>query len=631
MRLRTKIVLAITGMVVLLVAGFSYVYISQFLRQRISLAVKNADSIADGIAYDIHNAVPDLSSTRTDTADPKAVRSALRVYLPQDPNLISAFSSAVAVWPLVYDVALVDDEGRAIMHTNPELVGKILPQRPDLTQLRDAGFRQQLRVIQEGPALFEVRKDLDANGVTFATVRIGISTVFLRSEVGPRLREAGALSLAVTFLSLILAATLSHIALSPLQRIAERLDKMASGLPAEAVTDDPPQDEYGLVTLKIAHLGRQMRDVKEVFSALKGNLDQLMANLEDGLMLFTQDFRLVLVSASAEQFLDQPRSRLLGKTVHEVFDGRTVLGALVLDAFRKRRSIAQHEVQNLGRRVQVSLDFILEQGEHIGALLIMRDAESARRLEDEIELSRRLAAIGRLTSGVAHEVKNPINAIVLHLENLRHKLPQLEPDARRHIDVIGSEIHRLDRVVQILVDFTRPVELRLEEVDLRRLLEEVLVLAQPDAERNGARLAGLIDRRPLTVRVDGDLIKQALLNVVINGIQAMTEGGTLTVKARHEQGHILVEVHDEGPGIPPELREKIFNLYFTTKKGGSGIGLAMAYRVMQMHHGSIDFHSEPDQGTTFQFRIPAVAASTEAEPPAANQLGQEKPAPAGAE
>jgi len=432
MRLRTKIVFAITGMVVLLVAGFSYIYVSQYLRLRIRLAVTDADSIADGIADDIHNAVPDLSSTRIDTADPKAVRSALRVYLPRDPNLTSAFSSVVAVWPLVYDVAVVDDEGRAIMHTNPELVGKILPERPDLAQLGDAGFRRQLRVIQEGPALFEVHKTLQANDIPFATVRIGISTVFLRSEIGPRLREAGALSLAVTLLSLILAATLSHIALSPLQRIADRLDSLASGLPAEAVADDPPQDEYGLVTLKIAHLGRQMRDVKEVFSALKGNLDQIMANLEDGLMLFTKDLRLVL---------DQPRSRLLGKTVHEVFDGHSALGTLVLDSFRQRRSLAQHEVVNLGRRIQVSLDFILEQGEHIGALLIVRDAESVRRLEDEIELSRRLAAIGRLTSGVAHEVKNPINAIVLHLENLRHKLPQLEPDARRHIDVIGS-VHR---------------------------------------------------------------------------------------------------------------------------------------------------------------------------------------------
>lgn len=614
MRLRSKIVLAITGMVVLLVAGFSYIYISQLLRQRISYAYKIADSLADSIVYDVYNAVPDLNSTRFDTSDPKAIATALRVYLPRDPALTNQLSSATGNWWLVYDVALVDVEGRAIMHTNPAMAGTVLPERPDLARLRDSGFREQLRVIQKGPALFEVRKTLQVNGTPFATVRVGISTVFLRSEITPRLREAWALSLAATFLSLVLAATLSHVALSPLQRIAERLDSMADGQPAESLEEGPPQDEYGLVTLKIAHLGRQMRDVKEVFSALKGNLDQIMANLEDGLMLFTQDSRLVLVSASAEQFLDQSRSRVLGKTVHEVFDDRSALGALVLEAFRQRRSIAQHEVENLGRRVLVSLDFILEQGEHIGALLIMRDAESVRRIEDEIELSRRLAAIGRLTSGVAHEVKNPINAIVLHLENLRHKLPQLEPDARRHIDVIGSEIHRLDRVVQILVDFTRPVELRLEETDLRRLMDEVVVLAQPEAERNRVRIERQIDSRPLMVRIDVDLFKQALLNVVINGIQAMPQGGILTVLGQRETSEILTEVRDQGTGIPPEVRDKIFTLYFTTKKGGSGIGLAMTYRVMQMHHGSIDFHSEPGQGTSFQLRLPAVETRQEGIP-----------------
>lgn len=595
----------------LLVAGFSYIYISQLLRQRISYAYKIADSLADSIVYDVYNAVPDLNSTRFDTSDPKAIATALRVYLPRDPALTNQLSSATGNWWLVYDVALVDFEGRAIMHTNPAMAGTVLLERPDLARLRDSGFREQLRVIQEGPALYEVRKTLQVNGTPFATVRVGISTVFLRSEITPRLREAWALSLAATFLSLVLAATLSHVALSPLQRIAERLDSMANGQPAESLEEGQPQDEYGLVTLKIAHLGRQMRDVKEVFSALKGNLDQIMANLEDGLMLFTQDSRLVLVSASAEQFLDQPRSRVLGKTVHEVFDDRSALGALVLEAFRQRRSIAQHEVENLGRRVLVSLDFILEQGEHIGALLIMRDAESVRRIEDEIELSRRLAAIGRLTSGVAHEVKNPINAIVLHLENLRHKLPQLEPDARRHIDVIGSEIHRLDRVVQILVDFTRPVELRLEETDLRRLMDEVVVLAQPEAERNSVRIERQIDSRPLMGRIDVDLFKQALLNVVINGIQAMPQGGILTVIGQREPGEILAEVRDQGTGIPPEVRDKIFTLYFTTKKGGSGIGLAMTYRVMQMHHGSIDFHSEPGQGTSFQLRLPAAETRIE--------------------
>ena len=145
------------------------------------------------------------------------------------------------------------------------------------------------------------------------------------------------------------------------------------------------------------------------------------------------------------------------------------------------RPIPQREIElENGQRIQIALDFIAERGERIGALLTMRDAESVRRIENEIELSRRLAAIGRLTSGVAHEVKNPINAIVVHLELLREKMREVDPDTRRHMDIIGREIHRLDRVVQTLVDFNRPLELRLADFDLRRVMEDVALLASPE-------------------------------------------------------------------------------------------------------------------------------------------------------
>jgi signal transduction histidine kinase len=263
-----------------------------------------------------------------------------------------------------------------------------------------------------------------------------------------------------------------------------------------------------------------------------------------------------------------------------------------------------------GRRISVSVDFIQEHGERIGALVTLRDAESVRTIENEIELSRRLAAIGRLTSGVAHEVKNPINAIVVHLELLRQKSEGIDPATRRHVDVIGSEIQRLDRVVQTLVDFTRPMELRLADLDIRQVIEDVVLLAAPDAERHRATITTQLASEPLPVKIDTDLVKQALLNIVINGVQAMPDGGLLTIAARRRDDDVEVEVSDQGNGIPSTLRDKVFNLYFTTKKTGSGIGLAMSYRVMQLHNGSIEFESHEGRGTTFWLRFPAAPART---------------------
>jgi signal transduction histidine kinase len=613
MRLRTKIVLAVTSMVALLVAGFSYIYISQLLRQKVSDTYDQCKTLAYQLVFDTREAIPDLSSTKVDINRPKAVKAAAVQFLQTDPNLTNQFKTIVGSWPDVIDATLVDGQGHALLHTNPEMIGKIVPERPDFELLRYAGIRQQFALVLGTSDNYDVSTPVELNNMPFGSVRIGVRTSFLRRDIEDRLRHALVLAVGSILLSLFLAAAISHAALAPLQRISERLDQLTSG-DSKDVPGEGGKDEYGMVTLKIAHLGRQMRDVKEVFSELKGNLDQIMGNLQDGLVLFTRDWRIVLVSASAERFLERPRSQILAKRVAEVFSPGNQLGALVLESFRERRAFSQKTVEVVGQKIQVSLDFILEGGTQIGALLTMRDTESVRQIEDEIELSRRLAAIGRLTSGVAHEVKNPINAIVLHLENLRHKLPELQPDAARHIDVISSEIHRLDRVVQVLVDFTRPVELHLREFDLRRILEDVTALAQPEAETRGVRIERSFPREPVLVNVDVDLIKQAVLNVMINGVQAMPEGGNLRVSLTRKNGAAVAEIQDQGTGIPEEMREKIFTLYFTTKKAGSGIGLAMAYRVMQLHHGFVDFRPAPTQGTTFELSLPLHQPRIEAQP-----------------
>ena len=606
MRRRTQIVLAITFMVAVLVSAFSYIYISQLLRQQVTTADATASNLTSNLAFLATKAAPDLSSTRVDTSKPQAVRRAIAYYLGTDRDLNNFLESVVGSWPMIYDAAIVDSEGNAILHTNPDLNGKRVPDRPIFERIEDANFRQQLRLVYNPPTIYDVRMPLQLDGEPFGSIRVGVSTVFLKNELTPQLQHALLFSSTAILFSLVLAAGLSHLALGPLERISRSLDSVTAG-EAEAIAEhEGGRDEYGMVTQKIANIGRQMRDAKEIFSALKDNVDQIMANLQDGLMLFTGDSHVVLVSASVERFLGRPRRELLGHTVREIFSSDSVFGALVLDAFKHRRPVVQREMESPnGKRVQMSLDFIQEEGGmQIGALLTMRDAESVRRIEDEIEMSRRLSASGRLTRGVAHEVKNPINAIVLHLQLLQSKLQQIDPDTRRHMDIIGSEIHRLDRVVQILVDFTRPRELRLEETDLRRLLEDVVSLATPDAAQHAVNIVQALPSEPLFVKVDADFLKQAILNVVLNGVQAMPQGGTLSVAATREEEIVTTEIQDQGGGIPADIQDKIFELYFTTKKGGSGIGLAQTYQIMQWHYGALDFESVMGQGTKFRLRLP---------------------------
>jgi len=613
MRRKTKLVLAITFMVAVLVTAFSYVYISELLRQRVTTARESAAQLTSNLAYLAANAAPDLSSTKVDTTNPQAMRRAVAYYLSTDRDLNNFLESVVGTWPIIYDAAIVDSDDKAILHTNPDLVGKAVPDRPDFHAVENANFRRQFRMVYNPPTVYDVRIPLQLDGARFGGIRVGVSTVFLKNELTPRLEQAVIFSGIAILLSLIMAAGLSHLALGPLEQINHSLDSVTAGSPD--VVDEPEagHDEYGLVSLKIAHLGRQMRDAKEIFSALKDNVDQIMGNLQDGLMLFTRDSRVVLVSASVERFLGRPRRELLGHAAREIFSSESEFGALMLQAFERRSPVAQREIEfPSGKRVQIALDFIREKETQIGALLTMRDAESVHRIEDEIEMSRRLSASSRITAGVAHEVKNPINAIVLHLQLLQGKLRQVDPDTRRHMDIIGSEIHRLDRVVQILVDFSRPRNLHLEETDLRRLLEDAVQLAGPDAGRHGVSVTCELPSQPLVVKVDTDFIKQAISNVVLNGIQAMPEGGKLAVSARRDVDTVVTEIQDQGGGIPLDAQDKIFELYFTTKKEGTGIGLAQTYQILQWHYGSVDFESVDGKGTTFRLRLPLVQSRTNA-------------------
>jgi signal transduction histidine kinase len=236
------------------------------------------------------------------------------------------------------------------------------------------------------------------------------------------------------------------------------------------------------------------------------------------------------------------------------------------------------------------------------------------RMASQLDVATRLSAISRLTGGVAHEIKNPLNAIGLRLELLRARLGEPDHELSGEIDILSKEVLRLDRVVKTFLDFSRPLDVHLQDLDLAVLACEVTEFVTPQA-----RLANIVvnfsapsetagsnsTSNSTMIRGDSDLLKQAILNLVTNAIDAMREGGRLQVQVDKSGDKLTLEISDTGPGIPLELRDKVFQLYFTTKTGGSGIGLAMTYRAVQLHNGTISFKSEAGSGTTFRLEFPA--------------------------
>ena len=239
--------------------------------------------------------------------------------------------------------------------------------------------------------------------------------------------------------------------------------------------------------------------------------------------------------------------------------------------------------------------------------------EMIERMASQLDVATRLAAISRISGGVAHEIKNPLNAIVLRLDLLKARAGSGVPeeDMIPEIDVLSREVRRLDRVVKTFLDFSRPVEVHFTEIDLAALAREVADLMRPQAERAGVELTCTIPAGPARMRGDADMLKQAILNLVTNALEAMKGRGHLRIdvatRCDSAGDYAELTVEDDGPGIPSELRDKVFQLYFTTKERGSGIGLAMTYRAVQLHNGTVEFVSESGHGTTFRLRFPALA------------------------
>jgi PAS domain S-box-containing protein len=442
-----------------------------------------------------------------------------------------------------------------------------------------------------------------------------MSARLLRDEITPSLRASGSIVLVALVVSTLLAAVVSRATLAPLVDISAQLDRISAGqydMPApEEKGFAGSGDELGQVQRKITQVGQQLRGVHEIFSTLRENMDSVMAGLEDGLLLFTRDARAVMVSPAAEKFLGAPAGQFLGRRVNEIFpEGHPLHETLGIEGDEMSEVAAEADLQtNEGmKRVSVSVQAIQEDGERMGALVTLRDLDSLESINTQLQVSERLAALGRITAGVAHEVKNPLNSMRLWLENLRESLPaDQEGAAQQAVNVLDKEIDRLDAVVKRFLDFTRPMDVRLEATQLAELLKEVLEVAQPQLQKARVLVAQLLPIDVPEVYVDRALLKQAVLNLVLNAADAMPGGGQLRLMLSRRGEMAEITVGDTGKGIPPENRQKIFQLFFTTRPGGSGIGLASAFRIVQLHNGSIDFTSEVGRGTTFRIELPLAA------------------------
>jgi signal transduction histidine kinase len=543
------------------------------------------------------------------------IREALR-----KPALVDQFKKMMSD-SRIDELAVVDPSNNEILLDSIEgLLGTHLADHADFEPLVGrASWYQKFRALRSVTDRYQLEPIvLDVPPSFKLSVRAIIRPNLIEDDILPSLKENVKVALTALICAVIATFLFSKVAFRPLGVLRHQLDMVTAGEfePARIEDGKSGSDEFSLMASKVNLLGQRLRGAQFEVSDLRGNIDRLLQDLEDAVFIFNRERRLVFASGSVEKFLAKERVDLAGASMDDIFPPSATLGLLISQAAEMGRTVRHRRVpttfpaQEPGAVsvVLLSVDLLetLPGGTHAGSgiLVRLRDPEAQRKLGRELQTADRLAAISRVSGGVAHEVKNPLNAILLHVEVARAKLAHGDTDVGPQMEIISREILRLDRVVKTFLDFTRPVELNVSQVPLQELVNEMVDLARPQADAAGIRISVQQEAEGAEVRIDRDLVKQALLNIVVNAMQAMPEGGELRFESSVTEDTAEIRVSDTGPGIPPELREKIFRLYYTTKKDGSGIGLAMTFRIVQLHDGTIDFTSEPGKGTTFLVRLP---------------------------
>jgi signal transduction histidine kinase len=615
MSLKARLRLAVALLMSVMVAVLSGLYIKSYLET----ALQNTEDIATRIGNQVQSTVrEELQRSVAEAPTPPSVNDdQYWVGAVRDNRLLmAALRNTMNYWGMVNDVFITDNSGAVLLSSlGPTTKTGNLPL---LSDWEERPFHENLKQIFVDQSDTEVLRPITVLGShqPVLTVHIVISWRFISDSLRKGLRGLIWIAGASLLASVILALALPNVVLDPLERLNRRLDLIATGkYTASPGGEKPETTEFASIFTKLNVLGEQFKGAQDNVLQLRGNVEQLVDRLESTVMLFDSAGRLSAAGTAVRYLLRFNPTDIVGRHVSELFPPHTEIGEIVVPAVEAGEFLDECVLPfNSGTR-PLSLLVTVQplrrstDPQAVGTLITLRDADSRGELAAQLDVASRLAALSQLTRGVAHEIKNPLNAMRLHLEVLRSRLEEDPPE----LSVIAGEISRLDRVVKTFLDFNQPVEPHMRPLDMNELVAAISQLITPEASSRAVDVIVRPAHRPAIFNADLDLIKQAILNVVMNGVEAMQDGGRLTLETRVGGGVVELTVTDTGPGIPADLQDKIFNLYFTTKDSGSGIGLAVAFRFVQLHDGKIEVSSQIGSGTTFRFSFPE-AASTPTQP-----------------
>jgi two-component system, sporulation sensor kinase E len=353
--------------------------------------------------------------------------------------------------------------------------------------------------------------------------------------------------------------------------------------------------------------------IRKLVSDIAGEnelLEMVMESMSDGVLVTDREDKILLVNKSAERMLPFSTDELVERSLEEVI-GDEEIREFLTENLRGLDRVLDREFtlgNGYSRVLSLSIMPLVRQGWITGNVIHIEDITEKRAKEARLRRAESLAALTTLTAGVAHEIKNPLGSIGIHLELMKKEMSgkqQIETrKVMENLLIIKEEVERLNRIVMDFLFTVRPMNAELSYDDLNRVVQELLELMKPELVEAGITLETELMKPSPQILMDERYMKQAVLNILNNAISAMPGGGKLRVRTEHRRNEVRLNISDSGVGIPEENMEKIFEPYFTTKDFGSGLGLTLVYKIVKEHLGDIEINSKVGEGTTLTLSFP---------------------------
>ncbi|HET9410135.1 MAG TPA: ATP-binding protein [Candidatus Sulfotelmatobacter sp.] len=374
----------------------------------------------------------------------------------------------------------------------------------------------------------------------------------------------------------------------------------------------------GLLTSKLQQTRVQLETASGALESLQALHESIIESISSGLITTGLDGRIRLLNPAAEKLLERAAAELMNCPVQQLFldplpsvESQQPHGEIRLDAGSGFRKIL---------RVRVAALSVADRGV-VGYVYALEDLTDIRRLEREIRLQDRLAAVGRLAAAIAHEIRNPLTSIAGSVSMLS-SLPEMNDEHRHLLDIVTRESQRLNSIITDFLAYSKPKQYRFNKIDLVKLVEDTLTLMghRMTAEKTGITIERRFAVTQALAIADGDKIKQVFWNFCENAVRAMRGGGTLTVSIDSLGDEWQVGFTDTGTGMTPQQTEKIFEPFQSKFDGGTGLGLAIVYQIVQAHEGKVWARSKPGQGTTFILRLKRFDTGVQIGAPAVTEV-----------